>query len=97
MTNSNEERKILEKLSVPALRFLSKIAEDKDFDSYKKLVNELVSYEMERTFGLPENENLLKEHAYSRGRVAGYIQSAKLMVSARAEIERREAMRREKK
>ena len=96
MKNSNEERKILEKLSVPALRFLSKIAEDKDFESYKKLVNELVNYEMERTFGLPENENLVKEHAYARGRVAGYIQSARLMASARAEIERREEKRKNK-
>lgn len=94
---TNEEKKILEKLSVPALRFLSKVAEDKDFPEYKKLVNELINYEMERTFGLPENENLLKEHAYSRGRVAGYAQTGRLMMGARAEIERREAKRKEKK
>lgn len=96
MTISNEDRKILETLSVPALRFLSKMAEDKDFEEYKKLINVLVDYEKNRTFGLPENDKLPIEHAHARGRVAAYIQSAVLMMSARAEIERREKKRREK-
>lgn len=93
---TNEEKKILEKLSVPALRFLSKMAEDKDFSEYNKLVTVLVDYEKNRSFGLPENDNLPREHAYSRGRVAGYIESGRLMMGARAEIERREAKRKEK-
>lgn len=92
---SNEEKKLLESLSVSALRFLSKIAEDKDFGEYQKLVEGLISYEMARTFRLPENEKLVIEHAYSRGRVAGYTESGRLMLGARAEIERREAKRKE--
>lgn len=95
MTINNEDKKILENLSIPALRFLSKMAEDVDFKEYKKLINVLVDYEKNRTFGLPENDKLLIEHANSRGRVAAYLQSGVLMMSARAEIERREAKRKE--
>lgn len=95
MSLNNEDKKILESLSVPALRFLSKIAEDKDFSEFKKLIGVLVDYEKNRTFGLAENEKLLIEHAYARGRVSSYIQTATLMLSARGEIERREQKRKE--
>lgn len=96
-TLNNEDKKILESLSVPALRFLSKMAEDSDFKEYNKLIGALIDYEKNRTFGLPENDKLLVEHAYSRGRVAGYVQSGVLMAGARGEIERREAKRKENK
>jgi len=97
MKITNEERKILESLSVSLLRFLSKIAEDKEFEQYKKFVNQLVDMEKNISFGLPEDDRLLSKHAYSRGRVGGYLESARIMAFARNEIERREAKRREAK
>lgn len=93
MKITNEERKILEGLPTSGLRFLSKIAEDKDFESLKKIIEGLVDYEKNRTFSLIENDKLLLEHAYARGRVAGYIETLKLIMGSRAEIERREEER----
>lgn len=92
-----EDRAILGKLSLTSLRFLSKVAEDKDFPAYIKLMEELCNFEKDRTFGLNEDDKLLVEHAYARGRVAGYLQSATLMSAARSEIERREDERRKKR
>ena len=72
---------------------MSNIAEDKDFEALKKIIEELVDYEKNRIFGLFENDKLLLEHAYSRGRVAGYMETIRLIMGSRGEIERREEKR----
>lgn len=95
MKLSQQEKKILEQFSVEGLRFLSRIAEDKDFKSLQAVVDYLIDVEKNIVFGLPEDKLLATEHAYSRGKVAGLIQAIKLIMSARGELERREEKRKE--
>jgi DNA-binding MurR/RpiR family transcriptional regulator len=90
-----QQRKILEKFSVGGLRFLAKIAEDKDFESLRAVVDYLIDVEKNVVFGLPEDKLLATEHAYSRGKVGGLIEALTLIMSARGELERREQKRKE--
>lgn len=92
------EKDILRKLSVSELRFLSKIAQDKDFETFVKITEILVDYEKNYVFKISENDKdlpILKANA--RGRAGGYTQFGRLIVAAGSEIERREKELEEKK
>lgn len=97
MKLTTEERKILEGLEVTGLRFLARISEDKDFESFRKIINHLIDVEKNIVFGLTEDDKLKTEHAFARGKVAGHIQTAKIIMGARGEIERRNKKREEMK
>ena len=85
------ERDILTKLSVQELQFLSKIANDKDFETLIKITTVLVDYEKNDVFKLNDADPALGvKKAYARGRAGGYTQFGRLIVASGEEIERRE-------
>ena len=88
---SNEQRAILEKLTIRQLEFFSSISQHKNFPEFNKIINMLVDIEKEKFFG--ENEydekRLGLDHAYSRGSIAGLIQMLRLISVSQHELEKR--------
>lgn len=90
-----EERYILSKLSLEALRFLTKVGGDQEFEVLKNVVNSYIDAEKDRFFGEKEYDpaKLATEHAYARGKTAGALQIIRLFVGAKHELDRREELR----
>lgn len=86
-----EQKAILAKMTIRQLEFFSRIAQDKNFPEFPKIVNMLVDIEKEKFLG--ENEydekRLVLDHAYSRGSVGGLIQMLRLISVSQHELEKR--------
>lgn len=85
------ERDILSKLSLVELKFLTKIAHDKDFSTFIRITEVLVDYEKNFVFKIDESDPLLSvKKANARGRAGGYTQFGRIILASSEEIERRE-------
>lgn len=86
------EQDMLRRMSIKQLQFMIKIAHDPDFGTLEKAGDLLADYEKDVIFRFPETnpQALAIEKAHARGRASGYKQMGRLILSASAEIERRE-------
>lgn len=90
---SFQEQAILKKLNNDQLRFLIRIKDDKDFESFVSLVNYFIDMEKNLFFG--EDESKYSEtiwqvkHAYARGGVAKLTMLLRLIVGAQQELLKR--------
>ena len=97
---SNEERQILSKLSNPQLLFLKRVAEDKEFQTLRDIVNVLIDVEKNIFFGENEasltSEVLYAKHAYARGGIAKLVTLIRLLVGSSDELSVREEERKKR-
>lgn len=91
---NNEERLILQKLSIEQLQFFKKLASDKNFSSLKEVVNILIDVEKNIFFATNESkltpDTLFAQHAYARGGIGKLTTLLRIIVSAEYELEVRE-------
>lgn len=92
---------ILEKLENTQLSFLTKIKHDKEFATFKEIINILIDVEKNSFFGDDEskydNHVWQARHAYARGGIAKLILFMNIMVGSEMEFNRRESERKKKK
>lgn len=94
MRLNNEERIILQKLSIEQLQFFKKLASDKDFSTLKDVVNVLIDVEKNIFFATNEAkgtpDTLYAQHAYARGGIGKLTTLLRIIVAAEYEIDLRE-------
>lgn len=90
-----QEKYILSKLTVKTLAYLSKIAQDQEFETVKKVIDYFTNVERDRFLGEKEYDPqaLATEHAFARGKIGGAAQILRIFMGAKHELLRREEER----
>ena len=86
-----EIQELLKKCSLQQLQFFANVAKNKDFNQLDGLVRALIDIEKDVVFNFPERdpEKLAVEKAFSRGKVASFMNLRYIFIKAADELERR--------
>jgi hypothetical protein len=86
-----EERLLLGKLTKEQLIYLSSLAENKEFDVFRQIVNYLIDQEKNIFFSSKEydKDKLAADHAFSRGGIAKMVMFLHIIAGSKAELDHR--------
>lgn len=94
---SIEEQLILDKLTIEQLQFNSKLADSKDFEHLKSLINTLQTAEKNYMLGTTSKEpnQITYEVAYCRGGINTLRMMAEIILASSHELQKREQKRKD--
>jgi hypothetical protein len=86
-----EIQELLKKCSLQQLQFFANVANNKDFKQLDELIKALIDIEKEYIFDYSEQDSakLAVEKAFSRGKVASFVNLRYIFIKASEELERR--------
>ena len=86
-----EIKELLKRCSLQQLQFFANVARNKDFEQFDSLVKALIDIEKEYIFQYSEEDQarLAVEKAFSRGKVASFVNMRYIFIKAAEELERR--------